>query len=301
MKIFGKISLIIIALALLIMPSIFNNQSYFVTQNFQISENIVLNNETANALEINVNVLVGENGTVTPSGLKKYNYGDTLEVYVSADNCYQLSVFTVNGINRRDYIYNNYYHEILTQDIEIVVEFSKSYWKDYVLKPAGNGTEQEPYLITNANELSFISYSVNRGVSLGNGVNYKDAYYKLSNSITLKGRFFEPIGTAENKFSGTFDYNNYKIYDIRTDVEGTELLYDGLFNEISESASIINLASEKQKKMIIICVIGVSGILLVALVIVIIVESRRKKPKKAFYVPVHIKINVDKTEIDKKN
>ena len=89
----------------------------------------------------------------------------------------------------------------------------------------GNGTETEPYEIRTAEDLKFVAEKVNAG-----DASYNKAYYKLTDDINLNGSEGEqwiPIGTASNKFMGTFDGNGRIISNLY--INDTELEYAGLF------------------------------------------------------------------------
>ncbi len=84
----------------------------------------------------------------------------------------------------------------------------------------GSGTEADPYLIANADNLAYFRTQVD------NGEDFEDDFVKLANNIYLSGKLFDPIGwgyvnkewnsgKAEgNVFQGTFDGNNKTIYDL---------------------------------------------------------------------------------------
>lgn len=79
----------------------------------------------------------------------------------------------------------------------------------------GDGTKYSPYLINNQTELSAMKYNLK-------------AFYRLNKDIELTGEW-EPIGTEEKPFEGTFDGNNHYIKDLKV----TDSLYGGLFGVIS--------------------------------------------------------------------
>mgnify|MGYP004554748465 CR=1 FL=1 len=94
----------------------------------------------------------------------------------------------------------------------------------------GLGTKDNPYLITNSNQMASLSNSVNEGK------NYSNLYFKLENDVNLDENF-TPIGgtTIANNvvtnFAGTFDGNDKKI--------NTKTYY--LFGNNSGTISNINL------------------------------------------------------------
>lgn len=70
-------------------------------------------------------------------------------------------------------------------------------------KPAGEGTKESPYQITNVEELAWFRDTVNNGTT--------DIHAKLLHDIDLKNVIWEPIGTKGKPYNGTFDGNAYTI------------------------------------------------------------------------------------------
>lgn len=98
----------------------------------------------------------------------------------------------------------------------------------------GNGTEADPYLITNAGELAFLAATVNAKNAC------KDTYFKLTSDISLGGKPWTPIGTNTTKaeiFSGNFDGDGHKITNFYC---STTNIYAGLFG-YTLGATIKNL------------------------------------------------------------
>ena len=104
------------------------------------------------------------------------------------------------------------------------------------LRGGGNGTPEDPYIITTAEELA----SVNDDLT---------ACYKLENDIDLTDYLSSstegwlPIGDATNKFQGNFDGNGYKITGLwinRTATNNSDC-YIGLFGVINTGGVVNNL------------------------------------------------------------
>lgn len=114
----------------------------------------------------------------------------------------------------------------------------------------GNGTEESPYLIESAQNLAFLSYMC------ACGFDTYDMYFKLTTDIDLNGSEdlpWQPIGDAyytdyetgctarvlnyDSHFSGHFDGDGHRIYNIYVDAE-----YGGLFGRINHrNATIENV------------------------------------------------------------
>lgn len=69
----------------------------------------------------------------------------------------------------------------------------------------GDGSEQNPFVIKNAEQLAYFAQSVNGGNS------YKDKVIELHTDIDLANINWTPIGTAEKPFEGTFSGNNKTV------------------------------------------------------------------------------------------
>lgn len=114
----------------------------------------------------------------------------------------------------------------------------------------GNGTEESPYLIESAQNLAFLAYMC------AHGFDTYDMYFKLTTDIDLNGSEdlpWQPIGDAyytdyetgctarvlnyDSHFSGHFDGDGHRIYNIYVDAE-----YGGLFGFITnKNATIENV------------------------------------------------------------
>ena len=114
-------------------------------------------------------------------------------------------------------------------------------WRDNAAAvfAGGNGTEADPYLITDGAQLAKIVKDVEDGVTV-----YKDAYFRLENDIDLSAHRWNPIGvykwyeggaTEDKTFAGFLDGNGKTITGLIVD-ERTEKNCAGLFGEIGDNA-----------------------------------------------------------------
>lgn len=101
----------------------------------------------------------------------------------------------------------------------------------------GNGTIENPYQITNGEQLAYFKYVIENENST-----YKDKYYVLVNNINLGNLIFDPIGNKDNYFSGHFDGQGYTISNAKIDqyIDIDNKYYSGLFTLI-ENATIKNI------------------------------------------------------------
>ena len=99
----------------------------------------------------------------------------------------------------------------------------------------GEGTEQSPYQITNAEELAWFRDTVNNGTA--------DIHARLLHDIDLKNVSWEPIGTQEHPYNGTFDGNAYTIKNFRLGdyTKPDQISEKGLFGRIGTGGTIQDL------------------------------------------------------------
>ncbi len=94
-------------------------------------------------------------------------------------------------------------------------------------EPPGSGTEAEPYIITDANELGAVWYR-------------PSACYVMANDIDLAGMTWS--GAVVPFFSGVFDGNDHVIRNVDVNVPGGDYL--GLFGYLGPDGQIKNLGVE---------------------------------------------------------
>ncbi|MBR4124205.1 MAG: hypothetical protein IKR12_01400, partial [Clostridia bacterium] len=143
----------------------------------------------------------------------------------------------------------------------------------------GDGTKENPYLISTPSELQLIAKFVNEKVQAPVGkTNYDVAYYKLTNSIDLgEDYYFVSIGTASSPFNGTFDYNYFAIRNIYTEPDAY-IINNALFYIMGKEGKVIN--KYRSNLPIIIGVVSIIVIVLISSIIVLTIEKRRKRPRK---------------------
>ena len=88
----------------------------------------------------------------------------------------------------------------------------------------GTGTEEDPYLISTAEQLAFVAMSVNQGVDT-----FKDKHLKLTKDIHLMGIEWTPIGNKTYQFEGHFDGDCNKIFGLKST---TNEYYAGFFGYV---------------------------------------------------------------------
>ena len=98
----------------------------------------------------------------------------------------------------------------------------------------GSGTQSDPYLIENAQQLAYIAEMVNGGVST-----YAGVYFKLTSDLNMNSIAWVPIGNSTSScFCGKFNGNSHFINNIRITGSYT---YKGLFGVTGSGFQCTNL------------------------------------------------------------
>ncbi len=113
-------------------------------------------------------------------------------------------------------------------------------YADSTFSGGGSGTENDPYIIANADDFIKLATDVNN-----NGITYQGTYFKVSDEVTepivlTTDGGFSPIGTSSNKFNGTFDGND-KTVTLNLDLSTTD--YVGLFGYCDSKSVIKNVTT----------------------------------------------------------
>ena len=160
------------------------------------------------------------------------------------------------------------------ESVYIFIDYSRTLWQNVRSSSLeGDGSENNPYIISSENDLALMAYMINSGDET-----YANAHYKLAKNLNLSGRFWEPIGTATNPFNGVFDMGPYSIanaehYETYTNPTTS---YNGVFRYMGSDAKVLTSSNTLALAL------GISGgiLLLIILIILIIVLSRRAHKKK---------------------
>lgn len=108
-----------------------------------------------------------------------------------------------------------------------------------MMEMEGYGTEQEPFLINNYNDMVYLRTKVYRGNLFYN------TYFKVTDNIDMQGpdKTWTPIGqSSDNRkipFSGHFDGNGHTLYNLH--IKQPDNSYVGLFGVLNNGGSIRNL------------------------------------------------------------
>lgn len=98
-------------------------------------------------------------------------------------------------------------------------------WSSHIEKMAGEGSKENPYLISSAQNLGYLS-------ALCEVENTNDKYFKITKNIDLAGYEFLPI----NNFGGIIDGGNFEISNLKILPNICDEV--GLFGKISSKSSV---------------------------------------------------------------
>ena len=158
----------------------------------------------------------------------------------------------------------------------VTIEFKEDLWiesKEMSSSLEGEGTQNLPFRIKSAGDLALIAYRIN----IMKDEYYASAHYVLVNDIDLVGKFWTPIGTEENPFSGSFSFAGYKPFGITLTPGYNEetTKYFKVFGVVSDNARFV-----ENNNAILIIAISVSAAVVVAAVALTVILVLRKKKKK---------------------
>jgi len=166
-------------------------------------------------------------------------------------------------------------------DIVIEVYFERLTWtmEEFVAENlVGEGSVDNPFEISTVEEFALVAYLVNNGEMMDNGELYANANYILKSNLDFKGKYWEPIGTEENPFNGTFDLGEYDIKNVEhyMNYSNPKTTNGGLFRYLGENAKIIQNA----KSTVMIWIIAASAVVVVIGIFIVIFIVRKKKRNK---------------------
>ena len=215
----------------------------------------------------------------TTNTIKSYLYGESLTFNISANLRYELTTVMLNNIALGKEIstikisQNNGFSVDETNVIK--VKFSQLLWIDVWEMFGGTGTENDPYVISTPNQLAAMAYLINNNIEAKSTIPYQDGYYLIKANINLLERFWQPIGTQENPFNGTFDMRNYKIADIILDKSYAVTHLDGLFGYITDNAKFLTGPNDYSTAIIILS--SSFAIIVIVIVLIFVIITRKKK------------------------
>ncbi len=164
----------------------------------------------------------------------------------------------------------------LAGSLMMTVEFERLYHTASLLEEIGNGTSENPYEINSVETLTYYMEKINNGEQNAQGLSYAHASYILTADINLVDKFWTPIGTQENPFNGTFNFNGHSVLNIYHAVPYDPTYYSGLFGVIGNDVKIILNIQNYWYIYVIIAIV----IVLIILLIILLVYNKKKKEKR---------------------
>lgn len=164
--------------------------------------------------------------------------------------------------------------------LQIEVRYSRLLWENEVVESElkGKGTEESSYEIWTAQDLSKMMQFINSGKSNADGKKYTNCFFILMADINLSKEFWTPIGTWDNYFNGTFNFNGHEISGLINAKFFDVISHNGLFGVLGGNANII----ENQTSLwLILLIIGVCVFLVVMVIVILIINFRMRKRRKA--------------------
>lgn len=201
------------------------------TKNAKITLYAVWEPETY-TISFDANGGTGEINSVT------IKYGDTIKMPngVVCEYAYLKGWSTDKNATTPTYLFDRDY--TIQSDVTLYAVWGQSTWSGSVSSALkGNGTEEDPYLISSEGDLAYLANKVN-----GQTAEPEYEYYKLIQNINLNFEEWTPIGIYENSyqyFCGSFDGNGYTISDVY--ISKIDTPYVGLFG-FTKDSEIRNIA-----------------------------------------------------------
>ena len=152
---------------------------------------------------------ISENAT---SNINMYEYAG-LDTYIGGDNDSSGYYFDYENDNSNNIVLKSVKKDPITFNL------------------AGEGTQENPYIIRNMKEWKMVS-----------GVPNREVYYKINNDIDLSSGHFYMIGSAGNPFSGKIDGNLSRLYNLNIDIAPADNV--GIFGYVTSTASFVGLNLE---------------------------------------------------------
>ncbi len=132
-------------------------------------------------------------------------------------------------------------HNYLTAKFDLGGDLDNASWSDNAASAfaSGDGTEDDPYMISTAEQLAKLAVDVNAGTY------YDGIYFELQNNIDLSGCLWSPIGSEQAKsFKGIFDGGGHTIsglYIISS--SNSQALFGCIYGATIKSVAVDGLVS----------------------------------------------------------
>ncbi|MBQ3494753.1 MAG: InlB B-repeat-containing protein, partial [Clostridia bacterium] len=214
---------------------------------------------------------------------RTYKYDTILNINIATKQRFELTKLTLNGVeidvNTKSMLINTQTGFAVTGVNEIKATFRQVLWVEVKAPFTGTGTEEDPYMILTPEHLAQMFYHVNNNIEAQGTIPYAEGYYRVKTNIVLAERFWQPIGTKENPFNGTFEIIDYGITELYLDQHYEVINFGGVFGYLGPNAKIIEGQGNYQSAIIIISSVSGVVVIVLAVFIVYIYYKRRKHQK----------------------
>ncbi|MBH5317522.1 S-layer homology domain-containing protein [Paenibacillus sp. GSMTC-2017] len=105
---------------------------------------------------------------------------------------------------------------------------------------SGDGSVENPFIVSTAEQLDIVRNAVNKHYKLGNDIDLT-TFFAVGGGGYNNGAFWRPIGTAGNPFKGSFDGAGFIINGLKINSSANDA---GFFGVTSETALIKNIGLE---------------------------------------------------------
>ena len=214
---------------------------------------------------------------------KEFTYDQLLSYAINIQPKYELVNVTLNDVeinaSTTDVVINQANGFTVDATNVLKAKFKQMLWVEVWQMFTGQGTESDPYVIQNENQLAAMAYLINNNIESDGTIPYAQGYYVVKRHMYLGQRFWQPIGTRENPFDGTFDLSDYKVNELTLDQIYTVTNLEGLFGYITENAKFITKAKNYTAAIIIISVASALVVAAVAAIVIVVVVKRKKMKK----------------------
>ena len=215
-------------------------------------------------------------------------YGEEINLYTTVSERYAISSVTIKNYGKEIDALETYTKDLkillsteyleqngIVGTLQLKITYTRLFWTNIDGKPdfSGNGSEKTPYRIRSEEDLAMLSKLVSEGAVDRYGNKYADCSYTLMSTLNLSDKFWTPIGTKENPFNGTFNFNGYKINGIFSIFENEKTSFDGTFGVLTTEAQII----DETPVWYVILAVAVGIALVVSVIAIVLLAKKRKK------------------------
>ncbi len=172
-----------------------------------------------------MDAIANEYGSIQPGGRITKNVGDNLTLAVIPnENCFIRDI-VIDGVSRG--VDEQIVFENLQSGHSIQVFFSPF--------PAGNGTKESPFEISNFFQLNRIRDNLHAHYALVSDIDASSTKSPYNFKFMNKRWEWIPIGDHFHPFTGVLDGRNHRISDLKTSVNRSGFVVAGLFGSLSQA------------------------------------------------------------------